>query len=135
MNALDRESPSRRPTSAIGAMQVPVTAPLVAPWRARDRSGDGPVRVRPSRRSRAGGLTNDMHRIGGEGCVIIKSEGLRFSGPEDMESPHAVKDEFESQLESIHASTASSPRSGASWAPLRVEFRDLLDEIDKAHET
>jgi hypothetical protein len=76
-----------------------------------------------------------MHRIDGERCVIIKSEGLRFSCPEDMESPHAVKDEFESRLESIHASTASSSRGGASRAPLGVEFRDLLDQIDKAHET
>lgn len=52
----------------------------------------------------------------------------------DMESPYADKDEFESLLESIYASIASSPQGGASRALLGVELRDVLDEIYKAHE-
>ncbi len=52
-----------------------------------------------------------------------------------MEAPYAGKDEFESLLESIYASIASSPHGGASRAPLDVELRDVLDDICKAHET
>ena len=52
----------------------------------------------------------------------------------DRESPYAAKDKFESLLESIYASIASSPQGGASRAPLGVELRDVLNEIYKAHE-
>jgi hypothetical protein len=47
-----------------------------------------------------------------------------------MEWLYAVKDEFESLLESICASNASLPQDGASWTPLRVEL-----DIRKAHKT
>ena len=72
--------------------------------------------------------------IGGEACVIIQHKGLRFGPTEDMELPYAAKDEFESLLESICASIASSPQGGASRASVDVEFLEVLDDIRRACE-
>ncbi len=52
-----------------------------------------------------------------------------------MESQPVSRAEFESLLESIYASTASSPQGGGSGAPPGVELGNVLDEIYKAHET
>jgi hypothetical protein len=92
----------------------------------------------PARRDKAGAgaFTLDDDTIDGQRCVIIERKGLRFSRPEDMELSYAVKDEFESPLESICASNASlAPDGGAPRAPPRVERRDALDDIRQVHDT
>lgn len=82
-----------------------------------------------------GRVAIDIDTIDRKGCVIIQREGLHSSPPEDMEAPYAAKDEFESLQESMHASTASSKRGGASCTPLDIGSGDALDEIHKAHGT
>ncbi len=50
-----------------------------------------------------------------------------------MESPYAVKDEFESLLESMYTSTVMSPRRAASGALVGVGSETVPDEHHQAH--
>lgn len=97
----------------------------------------GMLWVRPSRGqgSASAGFAIDVDAIDGEGRVVVKLKGLRFGLPEDIESQRLSKGEFEVLLESIYASAASSSAGGTAPATVGVEFRDVLDEIYKAHET
>jgi hypothetical protein len=81
------------------------------------------------------GFIIDIDKIDGQGCVIIKREGLLVSPPEHMEVPYAAKDEIESVQESMCESTVSSLRPASSRMHSCSRFMGVLDRIQKAHET
>ena len=145
MNASHMTSSSQHHASVAGGTTV-FSRPgphrlawLLANARACDRARSAknrrisgrPVDARAGQR----GFAIDVDTIDHKGCVIIKREGLHSSSPVDMEAPYAAKDEFESLLESMCASTASSSRGGAPWTPPDIGSGDALDEIHKAHGT
>lgn len=107
------------------ALVLPVEAHTGLVWvRASRRDGDEP-----------GCIEVDVDAIDDQGRVIVKLKGLRYSLPDGMASPFASKEEFESLLESIYASTPTSLPGGAGRPPQGVEFSDVLDALYTTHET
>lgn len=122
------------------ALSSPVSPPTPCPAtglrahaRRGERAGSANARQGSGRLAESGGcrpgFALDFDKIDGEGCVIIKREGLRSSPPVDMEAPYAAKDEFESLQESMHPTTVSSSRVRAC-----ARFGLVPDRIREAHE-